>query len=398
MVDAIVVGAGLAGLTAARRLAAGGLRVSVFERRTVAAESSALAAGHVPQRAFARSKIDVLRGTRRLVEDLERRSGGLVRFNVVGGLVLSTTRRNASVFEEHVAQLREWGLTTTEVLAPAEVARRWSAVFADDLVAALHCPDDGFVRSLDLAVALAADARAAGVAIFEGCPVERIDVADGQVRGVVVAGERISASRVVLAAGGWSLPLARASGFAIPLRLFTLSAVMIVAVPVQLPFISEVEARFYAISRGSGSMLLGLPPRLEDASATDFARDPLPSERARFFERLRHRVPALDRSRMAGGWTGLLAGTPDGYPLLGPYPGIDGLHVATGFAGGGVQWVAAAEAVAEIVLGARPFFDAADHLAARFTGYAGEDFEFRESTPYYYDDAARASSTTASSR
>ena len=50
--DVVIVGGGLPGLRIAGRLAAEGRRVAVFERRTIASESSALAAGHVPQRAW----------------------------------------------------------------------------------------------------------------------------------------------------------------------------------------------------------------------------------------------------------------------------------------------------------------------------------------------------------
>src|SRR4051812_19151677 len=103
--DVIVVGAGLPGLRIAGLLGEAGLRVSVFERRTIAGGSSSLAAGHVPQRGYSRPVIDVLHRTRRIVDDLDARTGGVVRFNVVGGLTMSRVEANRAILEAHWREL-----------------------------------------------------------------------------------------------------------------------------------------------------------------------------------------------------------------------------------------------------------------------------------------------------
>ena len=375
MYDVAVVGAGLPGLTAAWRLALGGLRVAVFERRTIASESSALAAGHVPQRSHALPVLRILRRTRELVSEVSR-------FEVVGGLIISRSRRNRALFDEHVLTLAGWGVDSASTLEREEITLRWPELRTDDIEAALYCSEDGLVRSLDLAVGLAQHARAAGVAIYEGCPVERLDVVGASVRGVVVAGRVVPAPRVVLAAGAWSGPLARASGLNLPLRQFTLSAVMLLGVPVRLPFLSDLDGGFYVVSRSPDAVLLGLPPRLDGSTG-----DPTPDRIADFARTLASRVPTLQRARVAGGWTGLLVGTPDAAPRLGPHPELEGLHLATGFAGGGVQWVSAAEAVAQVILEQPPFFDMTSHMCSRFSGYNGEPFDFPHGGPYFYDEA-----------
>ncbi|MEA2169603.1 MAG: hypothetical protein QOF76_2903 [Solirubrobacteraceae bacterium] len=391
--DVIVVGAGLPGLRVAGQLAEAGLRVAVFERRTIASESSSLAAGHVPQRAWSRPVLDILRRSRRIVDELDARTGGLVRFNVVGGLMVSRVEANRAMLEAHWRELAEWGIAS-EMLEPTDVARRWPQIRADDLATAHWTATDGFVRSLDLTTALAGVARLAGAAIHEGATVDRIAVGDGGVKGVVVAGTRIRARRIVLAAGGWTRPLAEASGFSVPLRPFTLSIVMLVGVPFPLPFISELDTHLYTVQRSPGSLLVGLPPRL-DVSPGEFPREAGAEEQADALRAIRHRIPGLSAAVASGGWAGLLVSTPDGKALLGAHPDVPGVSLATGFGGGGLQWVGAADAVADEILGRTPFFDWSEHRAARFAGYRGDDFAFERHIPNFYDDAMTAGETPA---
>jgi glycine/D-amino acid oxidase-like deaminating enzyme len=147
------------------RLAEAGLAVGVFDRGMIAAESSGLAAGHVPQRAYTSATLTVLRRTRAIVDELDRRTGGVVRYHRVGGLMLSTAERGRSALEAHQHQLRRWNVTTTELLSAQQVKERWPLLTTDDVTAGMYCPDDGFVRSLDLTITLGALARLAGAAI-----------------------------------------------------------------------------------------------------------------------------------------------------------------------------------------------------------------------------------------
>jgi glycine/D-amino acid oxidase-like deaminating enzyme len=387
--DVAIVGAGLPGLRLAGVLAEVGLRVGVFERRTIAAESSALAAGHVPQRGYSRPVVDILRRTREIVDGLDRLTSGIVRFNVVGGLTVSRAPANRAILEAHWRELGSWGIES-ELLDGPDAARRWPEVRGDDLAVAHWTETDGFVRALDLTDALSGVARLHGAAIHEGVAVERIAIGDAGVDGLVVAsGEVVTARRVVLAAGGWSRVLAEASGFTLPLRPFTLSVLTLLGVPVSLPFVSDLDAHLYAVQRAPDSVLVGLPPRL-DVTPAAFPRSPLPNETAAALAAIRHRIPILDAAIPTGGWAGLLVSTPDGKALLGAHPSIDGLSLATGFGGGGVQWVGAVDAIADEIIGRAPFFDWHDFQATRFAGYRGEEFGFERDIPNFYDDSMTA--------
>ena len=66
-------------------------------------------------------------------------------------------------------------------------------------------------------------------------------------------------------------------------------------------------------------------------------------------------VPQVRRLRILRAWAGLRPYTPDGLPLLGPAPGVEGLVLATGHDGSGVNLVpVTARLVADLVTGSKP--------------------------------------------
>jgi len=381
--DAIVVGAGLPGALAAWRLSQAGLKVAVFERNVVAGESSALAAGHVPQESVSPDNLKILRRTRALVDDIDRRTDGAVRFNIVGGIQVATQESGKKALEDHSIRTKKLG-GRGELLGAAEVAARWPAIETQDLLAAYYTPDDGFVRSHELTITLSSLARMSGAEVVEGSPVDMVAIQDGRVTGVVVGGDVVRAPRVLVAAGAWSRPLLERSGISLPTKSFVLQAVILNGATANIPFVSDLEAGYYVMRRTSTSVFLGLPPSSMGVDADAFSRHPEPDDRARFLEILRCRVPELAGAAAAGGWAGVLVATPDGWPLLGQHA-AEGLFVATGFGGGGVQRVTGAEAVAQVMLGQEPFVDLTAYRVSRFEGYSGEDFEFRQG-PFYYTE------------
>lgn len=382
--DAIVVGAGLPGLLAAWKLAEGGLRVTVLDRRTVAAESSALAAGHVPQESTSPANLTVLRRTRAIVDDLDGATGGMVKFHEVGGLQLATSAEGAEALRTRADLSARLGVAG-QYLEPSEIAAGWPHLYTGDLAAGYFTAGDGFVRSQNLTVALGAMAGNAGAEIWEGCPADRVLISGGRVSGVEVAGEAVVAPRVLVAAGAWSRPLLARSGIHLPTKSFVLQAVILVGNNAGLRFMSELEAGHYMMPRAQGALLLGLPPTDIDVDEERFSRKPDPAAVDKRVSLVRRRIPILEDAAVAGGWVGVLVSTPDAWPLVGRF-GPEGLYVATGYGGGGVQRASTAEAVAQIMLGEEPFYDIRSAEACRFDDYAGEPFEFREG-PFYYGEA-----------
>jgi sarcosine oxidase, subunit beta len=71
-----------------------------------------------------------------------------------------------------------------------------------------------------------------------------------------------------------------------------------------------------------------------------------------------HRVPALERARIAGGWAGLRPLTRDDHAIIGWASGVTGFFLAVGFGGHGFQHSpATGRQVAEWLLDGRPSMD-----------------------------------------
>src|SRR5256886_12067076 len=54
-------------------------------------------------------------------------------------------------------------------------------------------------------------------------------------------------------------------------------------------------------------------------------------------EKALHRLPIVEKARVAGGWAGLRPLTPDDHAIIGWAPGVQGFFLAVGFAGHGFQ-------------------------------------------------------------
>jgi sarcosine oxidase, subunit beta len=86
-------------------------------------------------------------------------------------------------------------------------------------------------------------------------------------------------------------------------------------------------------------------------------------------EQVAFRMPTFATAGLAASWTGVYDVTPDWNPVLGPLPGVDGLHVAYGFSGHGFKLSPiVGRIVAQGALGLTPDFALEPYSLARFSG------------------------------
>lgn len=205
--DVLIVGAGIYGITAARALNARGHRVTVIDQ------------GPIPHPLAASTDISkVVRmeyGADEAYTALaERAREGWLEWNdLLGGtfyhetgvLMVARTPMAPGGYEyESYRLLRSRG-HHPERLSSEEIARRFPAWKTGVYVDGFYHARGGYAESGRVVAALSARARREGVVIRAETPMDGLLESGARVTGVRVAGgERISAERVVVAAGTWT--------------------------------------------------------------------------------------------------------------------------------------------------------------------------------------------------
>ncbi len=370
--QAIVVGGGIVGLSAAWHLIRSGLRrVLVLERYILASGATGLGTGSVhTQRWHAIDSALILR-SKRVMRELSERSGGAFRLYPVGRLTLAG-ERDEPIVRNYAAQLRSAGVDAVE-LSPREVAERFPGVNVSDVAVALHTGDDGIVYPPALLWTLAGFFRNDGGTIWEGCEVRRIAVEHRVARGIELAnGDTIESDRVIVAAGIWTRQILRASGFDLVLK-HSVAHTAVVTVGradlwLQVPSLLDGTQGLIAIPRNPGTIMASnaageYEASKETAQAVLKARSvEVQRADAAFFEKkavqqrhilrqLRHRYRDHDVRGVVGHWAGLLDGTPDSHPYVGPFPKVEAFWVGCCLTGYGVQrGPGVGEALAQLAL------------------------------------------------
>jgi glycine oxidase len=326
--DVAIIGAGVIGCALARLLAADGTRTLVIDRNPEGDNASWAAAGMLAPLAEADEASDFLRllqaGSRLfapLAVELQAEAGIDIAHRTDGTLFVALSAKD----EEELGVRYRWqaraGLTV-ERLGGGE-ARVLEPALSTSVRSALRFADDHQVDNRLLACALTRSAEAAGAVIRPG-EVRGITRARGAVTGVELAsGEVVKAPQVVVAAGCWSGQLAGLPR-PLPVRPVHGQLLALQADPALLTHVVD-SPRVYLVPRKDGRVIVGTT-----TEETGFERGITAAAVARLRTAATEAVPALADAALLESWSGLRPGTPDGLPILGPDPDLEGLFYATG--------------------------------------------------------------------
>jgi D-amino-acid dehydrogenase len=285
--------------------------------------------------------------------DAYRDAGVAFEMHAAGLVVASRTLGGLDIYRRTFRRLRELGYQGGEIdaLDAAELVALEPALDRDGVVAGMHARVDRFVRPEELTAGLAASLRADGVEIREGCELRSIARRPGGWELGVDSGEPVATERVVVSAGLPTAPLLRGLGVRIPLlgaRGYSVTIAGSGTPPRHALYLAEAKlglSPFHGGVRVAGVFELG-------ARSADAA--PGVGERLLAAARpyLAGWKPVVDVPVEA--WTGLRPATPDGLPLIGALPGLDGVFLATGHGMLGVTLApATADLLAALVLEGR---------------------------------------------
>lgn len=239
----------------------------------------------------------------------------------------------------------------TEILGAGEILEREPALRGARVrpVGAILYPEDATGDCYRFCLELAANAAAAGVEFRFETSVRGLVIEKGRCRGAVTADGTLEAEHCVVALGAETAPFLRRHGIRLPilpLRGYTLSAPIAADAP--------APGRMIDVERRLGCARIGAVFRV--AGMADFAGPDASAPPRRLAELDRTAAewyPPLAQSQLTH-WTCLRPMTPDGPPILGAAR-IPGLWLNAGL--GPLGWTlgcGAGRVVADLVLGRAP--------------------------------------------
>jgi glycine/D-amino acid oxidase-like deaminating enzyme len=214
--DAVVIGGGVIGASAALFLARRGQRVVLLEKGRIAGEQSSRNWGWVRVQGRDPAEVPVMLEARRHWQDFVPQLDTDIGLRQTGLLYLAETQDDLARYEGWMPHARAFGLDT-RLVAPRDLAEllpgasgRW--------MGGLWTPSDMRAEPFLAVPALARLAAREGAVVAESCAVRLLDIEAGKVMGVITERGRIRAPAVILAAGAWSSLFLRRHGLSIPQR------------------------------------------------------------------------------------------------------------------------------------------------------------------------------------
>ncbi len=338
----VIIGGGVIGASVAYHLAKlGWTDVVLLERDQLTSGTTWHAAGLIVSGGMTTETLAwMTKYSTDLYARLEEETGQSTGFKPVGYLQTASNSERMDKLRREADFLRLMGIDREEI-SSREVAELWPHIDPRGVIGGFFTASEGRADPYNVAMSLAAGARAGGIRIIQGAPVTGIERDAGRVTGVVTERGTIEAEYVVNCAGMWARQVGAMAGVSVPLQAIE-HAYLITepfdAVSPDLPIFEDPD-RFAYYREETGGLMVGLfepvaAPWSTERIPDDFSFGEIPSDWDRlapFLEYAMEILPGLADIGVRRLFTGPESFTPDNGFLMGEAPELDGFFVAAGF-------------------------------------------------------------------
>lgn len=334
--DALVIGGGVAGLSAAWQLARAGVRPLILEREALPCTHSSGRNAAIFR--HAEPLAELCRLALRSRDLLDEVTGSSAWLDVTGALYVAPQAGAIEALERSAAAA---GVRLLRLDA-REARERQPSLAGGDAAFALYSIDDGVIDLHAVTQALSREARALGATLSLQAPVERILVENDRVHGVVLAnGERLFADVVVVAAGAWAAELGHHAGAPLPLRPLRRHLALLEGDALRGftgPIVWRIVEDVYFRREGNG--VLASPGDEEPFAPCVPPSDP--EALSLLGHKLASLAPSLSDVTVRRAWACLRTFAPDRNLVVGRDPRVKGLAWLAGLGGHGMTLATAA--------------------------------------------------------
>jgi len=376
--DVVVIGGGVIGSSVAYHLSKQKMSVLLLEQNGLVSGTSGACDGLI----YLQSKkpgphLKLAMESRRRFDSLQHELGQDIEFRSHGGMIVAETQEELKAMRLFVEEQKETGLDVA--LLDAKQARELEPSLSEGILGCSYSPLDGQVNPIALALAFLRKAKEKGAKIFPHTGVKGFGLESDRMVCVRTAEGTVETKRVVNAAGVHAPELGRMVGVAIPikprrgqivvteayaplLKRGLLSATYIAAK--YNPALAETGELGISIEQTkSGGFLLG-----STREFVGFDRRTTLSAMQRIAAQTSRILPALRDLRVIRTFAGLRPSSPDGLPLLGPVPGVEGFFMAAGHEGDGIALSpVTGQIIAEWIAEGSPGMDMSPFAVERFS-------------------------------
>ncbi|MAI30540.1 MAG: hypothetical protein CBE00_00920 [Planctomycetaceae bacterium TMED240] len=328
-----IVGAGAIGLSTAWELSQRGFKVTVIDKSVTGRGTSWAGAGILPPANLSNSfdPIDRLRGlshqlfpewaaklqTDTGIDTGLQRCGGLYLAETVGEI--ASMSGMAEYWQEMEIECEP--LTSDEIIAHEAALEYWWQ--NTDNAAVWHVPDEYQLRSPNYLAALKTACEQLGVIFFENTDVTDIRCRGGRAE-IQYEGTWRTTDSIVLTTGVWTGKIA--ASLDLKLSIVPVRG-QIVLLKTSQPLIRNIinMGQRYILAREDGHTLIG-----SNEEEIGFELGTTDSVLKSLLDFATHLLPDLKSAEHVKSWSGLRPMTFDGFPMIGPIPGVENLYVAAG--------------------------------------------------------------------
>jgi len=339
--DAIVIGGGYTGCSAAYFLTKAGMNVALIEMNSICSGASGRNGGQVIQlegreeltkeKIIKRNSITCL--NKRLLESLNDELECDIEFIKNGSLDVAFSEEESDIIKKVMEIQYETGDEGVEFISPERIKDICPA-YGDNFKGAKLRYDDGSVNPFKMAHGFAFAAQRKGMKIYTYTKVLSIIFNGSKAVGVKTdKGDFFAEKAIINATNAWSKLLIEEYPI-VPCKILGFVTEQLPVIPIQSVEAYPGDFAIYGSSQKHGNILIGgapydFPKDMEDHLSQDVSY----LDFLRYGKVFKFTWPNVREVSFIRAWAGAVGFTPDSYPLVGPTK-YDNFYINGGFTNG----------------------------------------------------------------